>query len=58
MDDSKRIRVRLSDWLMVGAILFFFLAGAAKLWEKNYPLGIALVLFAVGNGLLLYSASR
>jgi hypothetical protein len=40
---------------MVGAIVFFFLAGVAKVWERQYALGVALLLFSIGNGLLIYS---
>lgn len=47
----------LSDWFMVGAIVFFFLAGVAKVWEKQYALGAALLLFSVGNGLLIFSTT-
>ena len=41
------------DWLMVASVSFFVLAGAAKVFEKQGRLGIALVLLGVANAILL-----
>ena len=43
----------LGDWLMAVAVVFFVLAGVAKMFERQGRLGVALVLLGVANAILL-----
>ena len=43
----------LGDWLMAMAVLFFVLAGVAKVFERQAWLGLALILLGVANAVLL-----
>jgi hypothetical protein len=46
------------DWLMALAVVFFMLAGAAKLTERQGRLGLALILLGLANALLLTLSRR
>jgi Co/Zn/Cd efflux system component len=46
------------DWLMACAVVFFVLAGVAKLIERQGRLGLALVLLGLANALLLTLSRR
>jgi hypothetical protein len=48
----------LGDWLMASAVVFFVLAGLAKLLERQGRLGLALVLLGLANALLLTLSRR
>jgi hypothetical protein len=43
----------VGDWLMGVAVVFFVLAGIAKLLERQERLGLALILLGVANAILL-----
>lgn len=43
----------LGDWFMALAVLFFVLAGAAKIAERQGRLGLALILLGLANAILL-----
>ena len=43
----------LGDWLMAVAVVFFVLAGVAKIFERQGRLGLALILLGVANAILL-----
>ena len=46
------------DWLMAVAVLFFILAGIAKIIERQGRLGVALLLLGVANAILLTLAKK
>ena len=43
----------VGDWFMTVAVVFFVLAGAAKMLERQGRLGLALVLLGIANAILL-----
>jgi hypothetical protein len=48
----------IGDWFMALAVVFFMLAGAAKLAERQGRLGMALILLGLANALLLTLSRR
>lgn len=48
----------IGDWLMAAAVVFFVLAGVAKLIERQGRLALALILLGIANAILLTLSRR